>query len=63
MDNQIPWKQLEKKVARYYAKGQIESQPYPLPMKLRVHCKQLFYNLSNPTMDNAQYAPTLGANE
>ena len=30
MDKLIPWKQLEKKVARYYPKGQNGRPPYPL---------------------------------
>jgi len=49
MDKLIPWKQLEKKVALYYPKGQTGRPPYPLPTMLRVHCMQLFYNLSDPT--------------
>ena len=35
MDKLIPWKQLEKKVARYYPKGQTGRPPYPLPTMLR----------------------------
>ena len=31
MDKLIPWKQLEKKVALYYPKGQTGRPPYPLP--------------------------------
>ena len=46
MDKLIPWKRLEKKVARYYPKGQNGRPPYPLSAMLRVHCMQLFYNLS-----------------
>ena len=53
MDKLIPWKQLEKKVARYYPKGQNGRPPYPLPAMLRVHCMQLFYNLSDPAMEDA----------
>lgn len=55
MDKLIPWKQLEKKVARYYPKGQNGRPPYPLPAMLRVHCMQLFYNLSDPAMEDALY--------
>ncbi len=55
MDKLIPWKQLEKKVARYYPKGQTGRPPYPLPTMLRVHCMQLFYNLSDPAMEDALY--------
>src|SRR5690606_8012727 len=28
---------------------------YPLPVMLRVHCMQLFYNLSDPGMEDALY--------
>jgi IS5 family transposase len=55
MDKLIPWKQLEKQVARYYPKGQNGRPPYPLSAMLRVHCMQLFYNLSDPAMEDALY--------
>jgi IS5 family transposase len=55
MDKLIPWKQLEKRVARYYPKGQNARPLYPLSSMLQVHCMQLFYNLSNPVMESALY--------
>lgn len=55
MDKLIPWKQLEKKLARYYSKGESGRPPYPLNTMLRVHCMQLFYNLSDPAMEDALY--------
>jgi len=55
MDKLIPWNQLEKKVAHYYPKGQNGRPPYPLSSMLRVHCMQLFYNLSDPAMEDAMY--------
>jgi IS5 family transposase len=55
MDKLIPWKQLEKKVARYYPKGQTGRPSYPLSNMLRIHCMQFFYNLSNPAMEDALY--------
>jgi IS5 family transposase len=55
MDKLIPWNQLEKKVAHYYPKGQNGRPPYPLSSMLRVHCIQLFYNLSDPAMEDALY--------
>ena len=57
MEALIPWKGLEKKVARYYAKaGPQGGRPaYPLPAMLRVHCLQLFYNLSDPGLEDALY--------
>ena len=55
MDKLIPWNQMEKKVARHYPKGQNGRPPYPLSSMLRVHCMQLFYNLSDPAMEDALY--------
>lgn len=55
MDALIPWKQLENKVRRYYAKEGSGRKPYPLPVMLRVHCMQLFYNLSDPAMEDSLY--------
>ena len=43
------------KVVCYYPKGQNGQPPYPLPSKLRYHCMQLFYNLSDPAMEGALY--------
>lgn len=55
MDTLIPWKSLEKTIARHYPKGQNGRPPYPLSAMLRVHCMQLFYNLSDPAMEDALY--------
>jgi IS5 family transposase len=55
MDKLIPWKQLEKKVARYYPKGQTGHPPYPLSTMVRVHCLQLFSNLSDPAMGSIPF--------
>ncbi|SFB66476.1 Transposase domain, partial [Microbulbifer thermotolerans] len=30
-------------------------QPYPLRVMLRIHCMQLFYNLSDPAMEDSLY--------
>lgn len=46
---------LEKKVACYYPKGHNGQSPHPLSAMLRVHCMQLFYNLSAPAMEDALY--------
>ncbi len=57
MDELMPWARLEKKIARYYVKSgnQGGRPPYPLSTMLRVHCLQLFYNLSDPGMEDALY--------
>lgn len=55
MDTLIPWKRLEKKIAKHYPKPGNGRRPYPLSTILRVHCMQLFYNLSDPAMEDALY--------
>ena len=55
MDSLIPCAKLEKKLRKHYPKGENGNPPYPLPIMLRVHCLQLFYNLSDPAMEDALY--------
>ncbi len=55
MDALIPWKRLEKKITRYYPKAGRGRHPYPLSVMLRIHCVQLFYNLSDPAMEDMLY--------
>lgn len=55
MDTLIPWVKLEKKLVRHYPKGENGRPPYPLMTMLRVHAMQLFYNLSDPAMEDALY--------
>lgn len=55
MDALIPWKQLERKLSKHYHNGRTGRPPYPLSTMLRVHCLQLFYNLSDPAMEDALY--------
>ena len=38
-----------------YAKAGRGRRPYPLGVMLRVHCVQLFYNLSDPGMEDLLY--------
>ena len=53
MDGLIPWERLEARIAPAYPKGGGKGrQPYPLSVMLRVHCVQLFYNLSDPLMED-----------
>ncbi|WP_444946658.1 IS5 family transposase [Microbulbifer sp. VTAC004] len=51
----IPWQRLEARIAPCYPRGKRGRQPYPLRVMLRVHCMQLFYNLSDPVMEDALY--------
>ena len=55
MDDLLPWKQMEKKIRRYYPGNGNGRRPYPLSVMLRVHCMQLFYNLSDPAMEDGLY--------
>lgn len=55
MDVLIPWAKLEARIAPHYPKGENGRPPYPLAAMLRVHCLQLFYNLSDPAMEDALY--------
>lgn len=55
MEELLPWKDLEKPIARYYSKSLRGRKPYPLSSMLRIHCLQLFYNLSDPMMEDMLY--------
>ena len=55
MEDLIRWDQLVEAIKPYYpqsAKGRV---PYPLESILRVHCVQLFYNLSDPATEDMLY--------
>lgn len=55
MEILLPWKELERPIAAYYSKSLRGRKPYPLSVMLRIHCLQLFYNLSDPAMEDALY--------
>ena len=55
MERLIPWERLVKKLKRHYPKGGTGRPPYPLETMLRIHCMQLFNNLSDPGMEDALY--------
>ena len=55
MDALIPWQKLEGCIQPFYPKAGRGRHPYPLPAMLRVHCVQLFYNLSDPGMEDLLY--------
>ena len=52
MDALIPWDRLERRIEPFYPKAGRGRWPYPLSTMLRVHCVQLFYNLSDPGMED-----------
>ena len=55
MDGLIPWTRLESRIEPFYPKVGRGRRPYPLGTMLRVHCVQLFYNLSDPGMEDLLY--------
>ncbi len=55
MDGLIPWEHLEARIEPFYPKAGRGRRPYPLSTMLRVHCVQLFYNLSDPGMEDLLY--------
>ena len=55
MDALLPWAEMEARIAPYYPKPGRGRRPYPLSVMLRIHCVQLFYNLSDPGMEDMLY--------
>ena len=55
MDGLIPWQLLEDRIHPFYPKAGRGRHPYPLSVMLRTHCVQLFYNLSDPGMEDLLY--------
>ena len=55
MGGLIPWQRLEERIRPFYPKAGKGRRPYPLPVMLRIHCVQLFYNLSAPGMEDLLY--------
>ncbi|WP_444935921.1 IS5 family transposase [Microbulbifer sp. JMSA004] len=55
MEALIPWQRLEAQITPCYPQAKRGRQPYPLSVMLRIHCMQLFYNLSDPAMEDALY--------
>ena len=55
MDGLNPWHSLEERIRPHYPKAGRGRRPYPLSVMLRIHCVQLFYNLSDPGMEDLLY--------
>ena len=55
IDALIPWQKLEGRIASHYPKAGRGRHPCPLSAMLRIHCVQLFYNLSDPGMEDLLY--------
>ena len=55
MDALIPWERLLEEIRPYDPKAGKGRAPYELESMLRVHCVQLFYNLSDPATEDMLY--------
>ncbi len=55
MDGLIPWSRLQARIEPFYPKAGRGRRPYPLGTMPRVHCVRLFYNLSDPGMEDLLY--------
>ncbi len=55
MDGLVPWAELEQRIAPAYPKPGRGRRPYPLRVMLRIHCLQLWFNLSDPGMEQELY--------
>ena len=55
MDGLIPWQRLEERIRPCYPQLLDRAAPYALSVMLRIHCVQLFYNLSDPGMEDLLY--------
>ena len=52
IDSLVPWDRLEGRIRPFYPKAGRGRRPYELSAMLRIHCVQLFYNLSDPGMED-----------
>ncbi len=55
MEVLVRWKRLLEEIRPYDPKAGKGRVPYELESMLRVHCVQLFYNLSDPAMEDMLY--------
>ena len=55
MEVLIPWEKLLEKIRPYYPSAGKGRVPYHPEEMLRVHCVQLFYNVSDPAMEDMLY--------
>ena len=44
LDGLIPWQSQEDRIRPFYPQPGRRRHPYPLPVMLRTHCVQVFYN-------------------
>ena len=58
MNELMPWDQLQAVIEPFYPKVGHGRRPYPLSTMFRIHCMQLWYNMSDPAMEDALYEIT-----
>jgi len=58
MDKATPWRAMAAIVEPHYPKAGNGRQPYALMSMIRIYCLQLWYNLSDPAMEDWLYAVT-----
>jgi len=58
MEDAIPWHELLNALKPHYKTGEGGRPPHPLERMLRIHFLQLWYNLSDPAMEEALYDRT-----
>ena len=54
-DALVPWAAWAARVEPVYPRPERGRRPYPLAVMLRIHCVQLCYNLSDPSMEVVFY--------
>ena len=55
MERLVPWKSILRLIEPVYAKAGNGRQPYAMEQMLRIYCLQLWYNLSDPLMEEMLY--------
>ena len=55
MEDAIPWHEILNALKPYYKTGEGGRPPHPLERMLRIHFLQLWYNLSDPAVEEALY--------
>ena len=55
MEGRFPGNSSRDRIEPFYPKAGRGRRPYPLGVMLRVHCVQLFYNVSDPGMEDLLY--------
>lgn len=58
MDELMPWDQLETVIEPFYLKGGKGRRPCSLSIMFHIHCMQHWYNINDPSMEDALYEIT-----